>query len=116
MPNVDTIIAVSEVANAFHAQFVPCFTNTYLAVTPQGDQGNLTQQLNIILYSNFISLFCITFLVFVPWKKGPEQYLKISPKIFMCLIYLNYVILPVANIGLSIFYTINPKYDLKKIP
>jgi len=32
------------------------------------------------------------------------------------LIYLNYVILPVSNIGLSAFFTINPKYNLKVIP
>lgn len=29
---------------------------------------------------------------------------------------MNYVILPVSNIGLSAFYTINPKYNLKVIP
>jgi len=30
--------------------------------------------------------------------------------------YLNYVILPSGNILLMIFYTVNPKYDLKVIP
>ena len=58
----------------------------------------------IILFSNNLSLFCITFLIFVPWKKGPEWYLKISPKIFFVFIYLNYVILPIGNIGLSAYY------------
>jgi len=55
-------------------------------------------------------------LVFIPWKKGPEWYLKISPKFFIILIYINYVILPVGNIGLSAYYTINPAYNLKVIP
>lgn len=55
-------------------------------------------------------------MIFVPWKKGPEWYLKISPTFFFILIYINYVILPIANIGLSAFYTINPKYNLKVIP
>ena len=41
LPNVDTIIAISEVANAFHAQFVPWLTNTALMVIPTGEQGFL---------------------------------------------------------------------------
>lgn len=68
------------------------------------------------MVSNYLSLFCITFLIFVPWKKGPEWYLKISPKIFLILVYMNYVILPLGNMGLSVFFTVNPKYDLKAIP
>jgi len=55
-------------------------------------------------------------LIFIPWKKGPEWYLKISPAIFFVLIYMNYVILPLGNIGLSAYFTINPAYDLKIIP
>lgn len=41
LPNIDTLIAVSEVANAFHAQFVPCFVNTFLNFTPTGDNTGL---------------------------------------------------------------------------
>ena len=55
-------------------------------------------------------------MIFIPWKKGPEWYLKISPAIFFVLIYMNYVILPLGNIGLSAYFTINPAYDLKIIP
>lgn len=56
------------------------------------------------------------FLIFVPWKKGPDCYLKISPYIFYTMMYLNYVILPVGNIGLSTYYTVNPHYNLKIKP
>lgn len=55
-------------------------------------------------------------MIFVPWKKGPEWYLKISPKIFYCMMYLNYVWLPLGNIGLTTFYSANPKYVLKDVP
>lgn len=55
-------------------------------------------------------------MIFAPWKKGPEWYLKISPTFFFILIYINYVILPVGNIGLSAYFTINPKFNLKVIP
>lgn len=59
---------------------------------------------------------CITFLIFVPWKKGPEWYLKISPVIFYILIYINYVILPAGNIGITAFFTASPKYKFKPFP
>lgn len=39
LPNVDTIIAISEVANAFNAQFVPWAVNNYLSVTNIGNTG-----------------------------------------------------------------------------
>ena len=39
LPNVDTIIAISEVANAFNAQFVPLAVNNYLSVTNIGNTG-----------------------------------------------------------------------------
>jgi hypothetical protein len=56
------------------------------------------------------------YLTFVPWKKGPEWYLKVSPFIFFGFMYLNYLILPFINIGLMIFFTVNPRYDLKILP
>ena len=58
-------------------------------------------------------LMCIVFLIFVPWKKGPEWYLRISPAIFYVLVLMNYLIIPLANLGLSAYYVIDPKYDLK---
>ncbi len=85
-------------------------------VIPTGEQGFLQVQLNLIVVSNYLSLFCITFLIFVPWKKGPEWYLKISPKLFFFLVYMNYVILPLGNMGLSVYFTVNPNYNLKVIP
>jgi len=70
----------------------------------------------MITYSNSISLVAITFLIFCPWKKGPDFYLKYSPKIFFAMVYINYLILPVLNIGLTVFFTLNPNYDLKALP
>lgn len=70
----------------------------------------------MILVSNYLSLAAITYLIFVPWKKGPEWYLKVSPKIFFSLVYVNYIILPVINIAVMIYFTVNPKYQLKLLP
>lgn len=116
LPNVDTVIATTEVVNAFNAQFVPFAVNTYLYLAPTGDKGGLGLQLTMIYISNTLSLIAIIYLIFVPWKKGPEWYLKISPIVFKTMLYLNYTILPIINIGLTIFFTLNPKYDLKVLP
>jgi hypothetical protein len=58
----------------------------------------------------------IFYLIFIPWKHGPEWYLKISPAIFFTTMYLNYIILPLMNIVCSVYYTVNPAYDLKLLP
>lgn len=116
LPNQDTVIATTEVVNAFNSQFVPFAVNTYLALAPTGDKGGLQAQLRLIFISNVLSVIAISYLIFVPWKKGPECYLKISPIIFFTMVYLNYIIIPLINIGLTVFFTLNPKYDLKVLP
>jgi hypothetical protein len=96
---------------------VPWAVNNILFFTNIGNTGGgIGIQLNIILGSNYLSLFAITFIIFCPWKKGPELYLKYSPKIYLALVYTNYVILPIVNIGIMIFFTANPKFDLKLLP
>lgn len=32
------------------------------------------------------------------------------------MIYLNYVILPIGNLGMTAYFTLNPNYDLKVLP
>ena len=63
--------------------------------------------------STLISLFSITYLIFVPWKKGPAWYLKISHIIVYILLITNYLIIPIANLGLAVFFIVDPIYDLK---
>ena len=70
----------------------------------------------MIYVSNTLSLIAIIYLIFISWKKGPEWYLKISPKIYYTMLYLNYIILPVINIGIMVFFTLSPKFDLKILP
>jgi ABC-type uncharacterized transport system permease subunit len=61
-------------------------------------------------------VFAISYLIFVPWKKGPELYLKISPYIYYCTVYTNYIILPLLNILLTIIYSCLPSTNLKVLP
>lgn len=86
------------------------------APTTRNEKGALAFQLNTILASNYMSLFAIAYLIFCPWKKGPEWYLKFSPFLFYSMMYLNYVILPAFNFGLFVYFTANPNYDLVTFP
>jgi hypothetical protein len=85
-------------------------------VIPTGNNQGLELQLQLVFISNIISLLAITFLIFIPWKKGPDFYTKISPVIFYILMYLNYVVLPIGNILMSTYFTVNPNYNLKIVP
>jgi hypothetical protein len=71
-------------------------------------------QLKLIISSNIISAFCITWLIFVPWKKGPEWYLKFSDKILYVLLIINYLALPMTNIGVFVYFIIDPVINLRE--
>jgi len=70
--------------------------------------------LEVILLSNIVAAFCITFLIFVHWKKGPDWWLVISYKVFYVLLLTNYVILPLINVVISVYYVVYPGIDLKE--
>jgi hypothetical protein len=93
---------------------VPFLVCSFLYFSPNGtNQGFLFVQLTIIFMSTLISLFSITYLIFVPWKKGPAWYLKISHIIVYILLITNYLIIPIANLGFAVFFIVDPSYDLK---
>lgn len=78
--------------------------------------ANLQFILTIIFVSNTLSLLCITFLIFVHWKKGPDWWTKISHGVFKTLVIANFAIIPGLNL---IFITIayaSPKFPLRKDP
>lgn len=64
------------------------------------------------MYSNYLSFFCIFFLIFVPWKKGPESWKRISPKIFYVVLLLNYIFIPALNMLMSFVTWVDPNIDL----
>ena len=51
-------------------------------------------------------------MIFVPWKKGPEWYLKFSPILVYILLITNYLLIPAINIGLALFFIVDPTYNL----
>ena len=52
-------------------------------------------------------------MIFVPWKKGPAWYLKFSHVLVYSLLLTNYLIIPLGNLGLAMFFIFDPNYDLK---
>lgn len=68
------------------------------------------------MISNSISAPCIAILVFIHWKKGPEWWLKISPKIYFCFLITIFIILPIFNVGLAIIFFIVPSFNLTDQP
>jgi hypothetical protein len=67
----------------------------------------------MILFSNIIAAFCITFLIFVHWKKGADWWLKISYIVFYVLLLTNYIVLPLINIVASVFFIVSPNINLE---
>jgi len=93
---------------------VPFIVSAFLYVQPNGtNEGFLFVQLTIIFVSNIISLICITYLIFIPWKKGPSWYIKISHIIVYVLLITNYLIIPFGNLALALFFIFDPVYNLR---
>jgi len=115
LPDIDTIIAIQEVANAFGAQMIPLVVGLYIYCQPNNtNHPPLYWELKMILFSNLLSAICITYLIFVPWKKGPAWYLKHSHKVFFVLLVTNYLVLPIINNIAFIYFIFLPTVDLKK--
>jgi predicted Co/Zn/Cd cation transporter (cation efflux family) len=94
---------------------VPLITGGFIYLQNNNtNNGRLFWQLKLIISSNIISAFCITWLIFVPWKKGPAWYLKFSDKILLVLLILNYLLLPIINLVVFIYFIINPDINLRE--
>lgn len=98
LPNVDTIFAIIDVSNAFTGQVVPLFVGFWLNRLYVIHSKAFNWALVVILFSNIISVFCITVMVFVSYKTGPEWWLKISLKVFKILVWVNYIVVPFSNL------------------
>lgn len=60
-----------------------------------------------------VSAYCIAFLVFVHWKKGSPCWVKISPFFFYTILMMNYLLIPMGNVVLSIYLMCDPSLDLE---
>lgn len=63
--------------------------------------GILATQLEVILFSNYISMICTIILIFIPWKQGPKKWVKYAPYLFFFLMITVYMIIPIANMAFA---------------
>ena len=113
MPNIDTIIAIQEVANAFNSMWVPTIISIVLYYQKDGsNQSPLFFQLTVIVVSNVLGAPAIFVLVFIHWKKGSVWYQKISPYIFGSLLFFVFLLMPLLNIIIAVILIIDPNISL----
>lgn len=112
LSNTDTILAIVEVANTFNAQCIPLFVSIVLFVE-HNDTGKGTPlffQMAVILGSNTVSVLIITILIFVSWKKGPRWWTDVSHFTFGSLIFIVFLVIPIANVGLTCLILVYPSF------
>lgn len=89
--------------------------NLFLYIQPnETNTGNLVFLLQNILVANLISLVCITIIIFVHWKKGPQWYLPYSYYVFRLLLFTNYVFVPIIDITMISCVFFLPQFELKR--
>lgn len=119
LPQVDTILALHEIATAFHTQFVPWIVSNmliFLISSGQFPVAGIDQEVYTVLFCNYVSVIMIFMLLFISWKKGPEWWTSRSPKIYYGMVLTMFVILPSINVIWS-FYTIcDPRLPLRDSP
>ena len=74
LPQVDTILALHEIATAWHTQFVPWIVSNmliFLISSSQFPVPGIDQEIYVVLFCNYVSVVMIFMLLFISWKKGP---------------------------------------------
>lgn len=113
LPAVDTIVAIKEVSNSFNAMFIPASMSTLLLfVNDNLIQSVLFPLLAAIYFSNVLGGICIFTMIFVHWKKGAPWWTRISPVLYVCLLYFSFVIMPGIVLVISMIYSFDPNIDL----
>ena len=122
--NIDTLLALQKLANAFHNEAVPLIISTVLLLSPgnvlpdgtvRTFGGNQLQfQQLLILVSNYINTLFIAILIFVSWKKGPAWWTKISPYLFFALLVFVYFVVPFLNVVLAMALILFPNINLRQ--
>lgn len=122
--NIDTLLALQKLANAFHNEAVPLIISTFLWMSPANVLPNGTvrtfggnqlefQQL-LILVSNYVNTAFVAILIFASWKKGPQLWTSVSPYVFFALLMTIYFVVPFLNVVLALALICYPKINLRE--
>lgn len=58
--------------------------------------------------TNFLTLICVTTLIFASWQKGSQCWQRFAPGFFYLLVILNFLIFPAINIIYQVFIAAYP--------
>ena len=85
------------------------FTSAVIFVYPNDtNESLLYPELCTIFYGNIISALMVWFMIFIHWKKGSTRWQRISPYIFFIFFYSSYLVIPVVNIAVFLYYVLGP--------
>ena len=89
IPSAESVIAMKTVMEQFSTHFV-CFFICFYRPTPENQQLEEA----VIKYFMIFSFVLITALIFVPWSKGPQWWVRMGPKLRVGCVYANYIFMP----------------------
>ena len=98
MASTDSIEAMSQLLSQYQGFVIPFLVSAYCLFTNirDGTPPAMLRNVKDFLYFQAIQVFCVHFLIFVSWKKGPKWWLKIAPTLFMGMIVLTYILIPIG--------------------
>jgi hypothetical protein len=106
LPQIDYLIATRPIGFSFHTEMVPFLISNFLYFGSKHQvvtmTGILDKQLEVILFSNYISVICTITLIFIPWKQGPKKWVKYAPYLFFFMMITVFTIIPIANMVFAV--------------
>ena len=98
MASIDSVEALSLLIAQYQGFVIPFLVGLsgLIANIKGGTPPEMLRNCKDFLYFQAVQVFCIHFLIFVSWKKGPQWWLKIAPSFFMGQIVLTYILIPIA--------------------
>jgi hypothetical protein len=75
LPNIDTILAIRDVANVFNVHMIPLCCSVFI-FNEVDTEMHISFELQLIGASNIVSVFLALLLIFVNWKEGSHVWLK----------------------------------------
>jgi hypothetical protein len=96
LPHTDTIMTIQQIVNVFNSNYVPSIISIGLLFYLRKID---TLFLSIIVMCSVMSMWTVTVLIFVHWKKGSECWLRISESFMYTLLICNYISIPILIIA-----------------
>lgn len=96
IPSTESVLALRTLIGLFVSQFIPFFVTTGTNVP------NAAWPIMLIQWIALIDAISITFMIFAPWSKGPQWYLRIAPTLFLSLLILDFVVEPIFIVATTV--------------